>query len=146
MRLARHTNAVRVITAIHEESTMSHHSILVVDDEPDVQMLLRLFLERQGHVVYVARDGHEAVEVARLHRPDVIVMDIQMPRKDGVEAVRELRADPYFAATPIIALTAHVRSYVPAEVMRAGFDEVLAKPFDFGQVYEVITTLLQRAR
>jgi two-component system cell cycle response regulator DivK len=73
-------------------------------------------------------------------------MDIQMPRKDGVEAVRELRADPCFAGTPIIALTAHVRSYVPAEVMRAGFDEVLAKPFDFEQVSGVIEALLQRVR
>jgi CheY-like chemotaxis protein len=125
---------------------ISHHSILVVDDEPDVQMLLRLFFERLGHRVYAARDGQEAIDVARRYIPDVIVMDIQMPRKTGIEAVQELRADPIFAATPIIALTAHIRSFVPAEVMRLGFDEVLSKPFDFDQVYQVIDALLQRVK
>src|SRR3954468_20527910 len=98
---------------------MSHQSILVADDEPDVQILLRLFFERQGHQVFVARDGQEAVDVARRHTPGIMVLDIQMPRMTGIEAVRVLRAEPNFAKTPIIALTAHVRSYVPAEVMRA---------------------------
>jgi two-component system alkaline phosphatase synthesis response regulator PhoP len=125
---------------------MPHPSILVADDEPDVQMLLRLFFERQGHQVFSARDGQEAVDVARRHTPDIMVMDIQMPRMTGIEAVRVLRADPIFANTPIIALTAHVRSYVPAEVMHVGFDTVLAKPFDFGQVYAVISALLQRVK
>jgi CheY-like chemotaxis protein len=99
-----------------------------------------------GHQVYAARDGQEAIDVARRYIPDVIVMDIQMPCKTGIEAVQELRAAPIFAATPIIALTAHVRSFVPAEVMRVGFDKVLSKPFDFGQVYQVIDALLQRVK
>src|SRR6476659_7584417 len=112
---------------------MRRYSILVVDDEPDVLMLLRLFFERLGHIVYRARDGQEAVEVARQCQPDMILMDIQMPRKTGIEAVRELRADPRFASTPMLALSAYARVYLPADVIRAGFDQMLFKPFDFGQ-------------
>jgi CheY-like chemotaxis protein len=121
---------------------MRRYSILVVDDEPDVLMLLRLFFERLGHIVYRARDGQEAVEVARQCQPDMILMDIQMPRKTGIEAVRELRADPRFASTPMLALSAYARVYLPADVIRAGFDQMLFKPFDFGQLGDIVSELL----
>jgi CheY-like chemotaxis protein len=121
---------------------MRRYSILVVDDEPDVLMLLRLFFERLGHIVYRARDGQEAVEVARQCQPDMILMDIQMPRKTGIEAVRELRADPRFASTPMLALSAYARVYLPADVIRAGFDQMLFKPFDFGQLGDIVSALL----
>lgn len=122
---------------------MLRHTILIVDDEPDIQMLLRLFFERQGHIIHRARDGQEAVDIAQKVKPDIILMDIQMPRKTGVEAVHELRADGRFATTPIVALTAYARKYPPAEVMRAGFDRVLFKPFDFGELQATMDDLLQ---
>jgi CheY-like chemotaxis protein len=122
---------------------MQRYSILVVDDEPDVLVLLRLFFERLGHIVYRARDGQEAVEVARQCQPDMILMDIQMPRKTGIEAVRELRADPRFASTPMLALTAYARVYLPADVIRAGFDQMLFKPFDFAQLGDIVSALLR---
>ncbi len=113
---------------------MKRYRILVVDDEQDVQFLLRLFFERQGFTVYDARNGEEAVEVARRKRPDLILMDIQMPRKTGIEAVKELRADSRFVNTPILAITAHARNYLPPEIIRAGFDHVIIKPFDFEEI------------
>src|SRR5262245_40747615 len=76
---------------------MQQHRILIADDELDVQMLLSLFFERQGHTIIRARDGQEAVSAASSQLPDLILMDIQMPRKTGIEAVQELRADPRFA-------------------------------------------------
>jgi CheY-like chemotaxis protein len=127
-----------------EEVTMSQHCILVVDDEPDVRMLLRLFFERRGYAVCLARDGEEAIEVARQQRPSLVVMDIQMPRKTGIEAVVELRADPRFADTPMVALTAYARMFLPADIIRAGFDEVIFKPFDFGQVEAIVGALIQK--
>lgn len=122
---------------------MARPSILIADDEPDVRLLLRMFFERQGYIVHHAHNGQEAVVIAQQQLPDLIVMDIQMPHKTGIEAVQELRADPRFAATPMIALTAYVRGYVPAEVIRAGFDRVLFKPFDFGQLQELVADCLR---
>ena len=124
---------------------MSQHTILVVDDEPDVRMLLRMFFQRQGYTVCWGSDGEEAVELARKHRPDLVLMDIQMPRKTGIEAVVELRRDPDFARTPVIALTAYARVYMQADVIRAGFDQVIFKPFDFGQVESAVSLFIQQS-
>src|SRR5262245_38640036 len=104
---------------------MQQFRILIADDEVDVQMLLCLFLERQGYAIIRARDGQEAVGAALEHRPDLIMMDIQMPRKTGIDAVRELRADPRFSDTPILAITAHARSFLPSDLLRAGFDQIV---------------------
>jgi DNA-binding response OmpR family regulator len=113
---------------------MQYHRILIADDEIDVQMLLCLFFERQGHTIVRARDGQEAVALATSQLPDLILMDIQMPRKTGIEAVQELRSDSRFASTPIIAITAHARSFLPSDILRAGFDQIIFKPFDFAEV------------
>jgi CheY-like chemotaxis protein len=123
---------------------MQQHNILIADDEVDVQMLLCLFLERQGYGIIRARDGQEAVSAATLHCPDLILMDIQMPRKTGIEAVRELRADPRFAETPILAITAHARSFLPADILRAGFNQIVFKPFEFTEIETWIERMLQR--
>jgi CheY-like chemotaxis protein len=113
---------------------MQHHRILIADDELDVQMLLCLFFERQGHNIIRARDGQEAIAAASSQFPDLILMDIQMPRKTGIEAVQELRADPRFADTPILAITAHARNFLPSDILRAGFDHIIFKPFDFAEI------------
>jgi DNA-binding response OmpR family regulator len=120
------------------------HRILIADDELDVQMLLCLFFERQGHIIIRARDGQEAVNAATSQIPDLILMDIQMPRKTGIEAVQELRADPRFAATPIIAITAHARSFLPSDILRAGFDQIIFKPFDFAEVEARVRQVMRR--
>jgi CheY-like chemotaxis protein len=84
------------------------------------------------------------MEVARQHSPDLVVMDIQMPRKTGVEAVTELRADPRFVDTPIVALTAYAYNFQPADMLRAGFDQVIFKPFNFPQVEATVGELLAK--
>jgi CheY-like chemotaxis protein len=123
---------------------MQQYRILIAEDEADVQMLLSLFLERQGYSIVRARDGQEAIVAALEHCPDLIMMDIQMPRKTGIEAVIELRADPRFAETPILAITAHARSFLPADILRAGFDQIIFKPFEFGQIEAWLDQMLQR--
>jgi CheY-like chemotaxis protein len=72
------------------------------------------------------------------------MMDIQMPRKTGIEAVRELRADPRFTDTPILAITAHARSFLPADILRAGFDQIIFKPFEFNEIEGWIDRMRQR--
>jgi DNA-binding response OmpR family regulator len=123
---------------------MQHHRILIADDELDVQLLLCLFFERQGHTIIRARDGQEAVIAASEQLPNLILMDIQMPRKTGIEAVQELRADPRFANTPILAITAHARSFLPSDILRAGFDQIIFKPFDFAEIETRICQAMRR--
>jgi two-component system, OmpR family, response regulator AdeR len=118
--------------------------ILVVDDEPAIRSLLRIFFERQGYLVTAAVNGLEALEFTRQVRPDCVLMDIQMPRMTGIDAVEELRADPRFEGLPVIAVTAHARDYTPSAVIRAGFDLVIYKPFDFAELQGGVDMLLAR--
>src|SRR5512145_1512663 len=118
---------------------MQQRTILVVDNEIDIQTLLSIFLKSQGHIVYCASDGQEALDIMPRICPDIILMDIQMPRKNGIEAVRELRADPRFANTPTIALTAHVRDFLPHDITLAGFDRTLVKPINFDELQALIS-------
>lgn len=86
------------------------------------------YLTYRGFHVLVARNGNEAVAQARLHRPDVILLDIRMPGMTGTEAMRVLRSDASFINTPIIALTAQAMDEERRLALSAGFDEVIAKP------------------
>jgi chemosensory pili system protein ChpA (sensor histidine kinase/response regulator) len=113
---------------------MQNYRILIADDEADVQMLLGLFLERQGYSIIRARDGVEAIQAASEHLPHLIMLDIQMPRKTGIDAIRELRADERFSDTPILALTAYARNYLPSDLITAGFNKIIFKPFDFLEI------------
>src|SRR5262245_31416000 len=96
---------------IPKEVSIMQHNILIADDELDIQMLLSLFFERQGYHIVRVRDGQEAINAALTFSPDLLLLDVQMPRKNGIEVVQELRANPRFADTPMIAITAYVRDY-----------------------------------
>ena len=102
--------------------------ILLVDDFEDALDIYRDYLSFRGYRVIVARDGAEAVALARERRPDLILLDLRMPVLSGLEAVRLLRADRSFDACPVVALTAHALEDERLEALRAGFDEVIAKP------------------
>jgi CheY-like chemotaxis protein len=121
------------------KTPMTSPHILVVDDQPDIRHLLSMFFSRCGFTVSQAEDGQDGIEMARALHPDVIVMDIQMPRKTGLEAVRELRTDPQFAHKPILAITAYAHVHVPTELAHAGFNHVLFKPIDFGVLQQIVT-------
>lgn len=125
---------------------MSNSTVLVVDDEADIRQLLRIFFERQGFRVLLANDGVSAITTAQHYSPDLILMDIQMPFKTGIEAVSDLRADMRFTKTPIIALTAYARVQVAADLIRAGFDEALYKPIDFPALQHTVGALLRRVK
>jgi CheY-like chemotaxis protein len=99
-----------------------------VEDTQDVTMMLRDYLERAGYKVVTAEDGAEGLTQARLVRPDLILMDIQLPVMDGLEATRKLRSDPNFRYTPIIALTALAMPSDRERCLAAGMDEYISKP------------------
>ena len=102
--------------------------ILLVEDFEDAREMYRDFLEFAGFRVKTARDGREAIDMARVYRPDLILMDLSLPGIDGWEATRLLKQDPLTARLPIVALSAHA---LPAEGKRArdvGCDGFIAKP------------------
>jgi CheY-like chemotaxis protein len=102
--------------------------ILVVDDFADGLEMYGEFLTFHGYRVLLARNGQEAVDLARAETPALILMDLQMPMMNGVEALRLLRSDSAFSRTAIVALTAHAMTAEREEALREGFDEVIAKP------------------
>jgi CheY-like chemotaxis protein len=96
--------------------------------------------------VAVARDGEEAVERAKSFRPDLVLMDVQMPRLDGLAATRRLRDDPAFARTPVVALTALAMPGDEERCREAGADAYLSKPVELKKLIETIAALLARAK
>jgi DNA-binding response OmpR family regulator len=120
--------------------------ILVVDDEQDLVWAIRHSLNDEGYEVLTAYDGAEALAIARRHLPDLIILDIVMPRLDGLQVCRELRRDPALAAVPILFLT--VRSAVEDRVagLDEGADDYLVKPFDLRELKARVRALLRRGR
>jgi DNA-binding response OmpR family regulator len=114
--------------------------ILVVDDQPHIVRLLQLELERAHHTVVTAGDGEEAIECFHAEQPDLVVLDVVMPKKDGFEVLREIRADPLHGKTPVIMLTIKDRAMDVTRGLQLGADWYLPKPFNTGEV----TGLIQR--
>ena len=115
--------------------------ILVVDDEPDIVKLVTRLLEARGHRVGVARDGEEALESAGRERPDVIVLDLNLPRVDGFEVCRRLKTGEATKSVPIVMMTAAFPSVEQASRgIGLGADEYVVKPF----VREVLVHNVER--
>src|SRR5579859_2355190 len=105
------------------------YQILVVDDSEDMRDLLGQLLERAGYNVTFAGDGQASLTQAKLHHPDLILMDLSLPDIDGWEAVGHLRKMSEFGTTPIIAVTAHVSPIEEERAIAAGCTAHIAKPF-----------------
>jgi CheY-like chemotaxis protein len=115
--------------------------LLAEDDEFSRDMLVRR-LERSGHKVLPAADGREAVRVARVHRPDLILMDLDMPVMDGRAAIAALKSDPRTFRIPIVVLTAHTSAQDVADAAQAGCQAYEAKPVVLRRLLERIDSLL----
>ena len=120
-------------------------TILVVDDEPPILELVRYTLEDEQIRVLEASDGVQALEVAQTARPDLILLDVQMPRLDGLEVCRRLRADTALGGTRIVMLTAAGQEVDRARGLAAGADEYLTKPFSPLALFTLVRSLLPEA-
>ena len=120
--------------------------VLVVEDDPFNMKVVLMSLRRNDYVLLQAKDGQEALDVAIQERPDVILMDIQLPKIDGLEVTRRLREMPDFRDVPIIALTAYAMEGDEEKAIEAGCDAYLTKPVDTRQLPEVISRILLRRR
>jgi CheY-like chemotaxis protein len=116
--------------------------ILIVDDKATSRELLRTVLERQGYVITEAADGEEALQKVRAEAPDLVLLDLQMPVRNGYEVLSELRQDPRYVALPIIALTASAMQGDRERALAAGFTAYLAKPVALSHLRDEIQRLL----
>lgn len=116
--------------------------ILIADDRASSRELLRLVLVRAGYDVIEAEDGVAAVEQARAGEPDLILLDLQMPRLDGYGALAELRGEARFRTLPILALTASAMRGDREKILAAGFTDYLSKPAGPDLVRETVARLL----
>ncbi|HTP71965.1 MAG TPA: response regulator [Burkholderiaceae bacterium] len=118
--------------------------VLLVEDNEVNQYLVRFVLEKGGLRVVTAANGREAIELARRERPDLILMDIQMPVMDGYEATVQLKADPELRAIPVVALTAYAMPHEREQATAAGCAGHIEKPIDTGTFVAQIESFLPR--
>jgi CheY-like chemotaxis protein len=117
--------------------------IVVADDDADVLDLVALTLERGGHVVHRALDGEEAFALIKRERPDLVVLDVSMPKLDGLELTRRLRDDPDTRALRVVLLTALAQDTDVSEGLAAGADDYVRKPFSPQDLQDRIEALLR---
>lgn len=117
-------------------------NILVAEDFDDTRLMIKTLLERKGHRVFEAANGQEAVEIATRERPDLVLMDLNMPIMDGLDAARRLRADPCTCEVPVVAVTAYCGGgdgVWRERALRAGCIECVAKPVDFKKLDDLLS-------
>jgi two-component system, cell cycle response regulator DivK len=120
---------------------MSRTTVLIVDDDPDQHTVCGVFLEHSGYAVLHAFDGQEGVEVARAQLPGLVLMDIRMPRLDGVAARRALAADPLTADIPVVAVSADVLTWPERSALQEGFAGHLPKPCNLNRITALVARL-----
>ena len=123
------------------EGNAMQYKILIVDDDANICELLRLYLEKDGFDTVVANDGEQAVEYASKYSPDLILLDIMLPKLDGWQVCREIRKT---SETPIIMLTAKGETFDKILGLELGADDYVSKPFDTKEVIARIKAVLRR--
>ncbi|MDP3084390.1 MAG: response regulator [Rubrivivax sp.] len=116
--------------------------VLIADDEPNILISLEFLMQREGYVVSVARDGQEALDLLRSERPQLVLLDVMMPKKTGFEVCQELRADEALKGTRVLMLTARGRDTDIAKGMAMGADAYMTKPFSTQELVLKVRELL----
>ncbi len=119
-------------------------TVLVAEDDPDVRLMMRTLLEAKGYRVVESGDGPETLETAQAERPDIILMDLQLPRLNGFAVARFVRQTDALRHVPIVVISGHDPSKHRALALAGGRDAYLHKPIDFDGLEELIVILLGR--
>ncbi len=122
------------------------YKILVADDEPNIVISLEYLMKREGHEVIVARDGQEALDAIYRERPDLVLLDVMMPRKSGFEVCQTVRADDTLDPVRILMLTAKGRETDIAKGQALGADAYMTKPFSTRELVDRVAGLLASPR
>jgi two-component system cell cycle response regulator DivK len=117
--------------------------ILIVEDNPQNMRVIEMTLKAKGYLILGATDGEEALDTAVRERPDLIIMDIQLPKLNGLEVTKRLRQMPEFNDIPIIAITAYAMKGDKEKSIEAGCNAYLSKPINTRELPEIIAEMLQ---
>lgn len=117
-------------------------TVLIVDDEPNIVLSVEFLMKREGHEVQTAGDGQEALDKIAEDRPDLVILDVMMPRKNGFEVCAEIRANPDLAGLPILILTAKGREGEMKKGLSLGADAYITKPFSTHELVAKVNELL----
>ena len=118
--------------------TSPRATILFADDDADTCEMMKALLGFEGYEVIVARDGREAVEIAQQTLPNVILLDLELPKLNGIRVAKSLKSDRRFEGTPIVIISGHNPATFRQEALEAGCDEYLLKPIDFSRIEEFL--------
>lgn len=121
-------------------------NVLVVDDDEDIRDIVALRLGVVGHCVRQASNGDECLEAIRTDRPDIILLDIQMPRMNGIDVCRKVKADPHYALIPVLLLTARGQESDVSKGFDAGADDYIVKPFSLQELQSRVERFLRIPR
>lgn len=116
--------------------------ILIADDEPNIVISLEYLLQREGYTVLIARDGQEALDAITRERPDLVLLDVMMPKKSGFEVCQALRANDALQGTKILMLTAKGRDTDMAKGTALGADDYMTKPFSTRELVAKVALML----
>jgi DNA-binding response OmpR family regulator len=119
--------------------------VLVVDDDAVIRKLLELNFQMEGLAVLSAHDAAEAVDMARAQRPDIVIADVMMPERSGLELVEDLKGDPDTRDIPIVVLSAKAQTIDVRLGIDAGADEYVTKPFERLELVDLVNDLLTRS-
>ena len=118
--------------------------VLIADDEQNIVISLEFLMKREGYQVEVANDGEEAVRRIRASRPDLVLLDVMMPKKSGFEVCQEIRSDPEMAGVRILMLTAKGRDTEVAKGLALGADAYMTKPFSTRELVDKVRNLQEQ--
>ena len=122
---------------------MLKEKVMIVEDNPQNMKLIEMLLRSKSYVLLKAYDGEEALDIAIREEPDLIVMDMQLPKMSGIEVTKRLRQMPVFSHTPIIALTAYAMRGDKERFLEAGCNAYLSKPISTRELPVIIDQMLQ---
>jgi two-component system, cell cycle response regulator DivK len=119
-------------------------TVLIVEDNDKNMKLARDVLQAKGYQTLEAETGEEGVRLAKERKPDLVLMDIQLPGINGIEAFKQIRADPKTARIPVVALTASVTPTDRSQITAAGFDAFIGKPINLKEFVDTVKRLIER--
>lgn len=115
--------------------------VLVIEDEPNITEAVSFFLSRDGWNVFTHSNGHDAIDALENREPDIVILDLMLPGRSGMEILRDLRADTRWEGLPVIMLTARGHSRDRAEAEAAGASRFMTKPFSNSEILEAVREL-----